>query len=81
MGSLNVADAYTGVRYGPAAFRDLNLYVKGHSTKQARDFFRDMLLRNVEHYKNKLDREQIINDFNLFDEKFASIDNLETKSP
>ena len=33
VGSLNVADAYTGVRYGPAAFRDLNLYVKGHSTK------------------------------------------------
>ena len=59
VGSLNVADPYTTTRYGGASFRDLNAFVQGHPTKQARYFFREMLLRNVKHYPLKLLRETI----------------------
>jgi phosphatidylserine/phosphatidylglycerophosphate/cardiolipin synthase-like enzyme len=55
VGSLNVADSYSGVRYGDGSFRDLNAVAEGYSTKGARDFFRDMLLRNAKHYRNILD--------------------------
>ncbi len=50
VGSLNVADAYSGVRYGDGSFRDLNAVAQGYSTKQARLFFENILLRNVRHY-------------------------------
>ena len=50
VGSLNVADAYSGVRYGDGIFRDLNAVAQGYSTKQARLFFENILLRNVRHY-------------------------------
>ncbi len=54
VGSLNIADAYSGVRYGSGSFRDLNAVAEGYSTKGARDFFRDMLLRNVKYHNNVL---------------------------
>ena len=59
VGSLNVADPYTGTRYGSASFRDLNILVQGHPTRQARHFFRDMLLRNCEHHPGKLIESKI----------------------
>ena len=64
---MNVADAYSGVRYGDASFRDLNAVAEGHSTKGARDFFRDMLLRNVRHYPDILYEQKIRDDFDRFD--------------
>lgn len=33
-----------------------------------------MLLRNVEHHKNKLNKEKIISDFEKFDEEFRTLD-------
>lgn len=67
IGSLNVADAYSSVRYGSADFRDLNAFIQGHSTKNARHFFRDILLFNVEHHKTKLDADTIRRQFNELD--------------
>ena len=74
VGSLNVADPYTTTRYGSAAFRDLNAYVQGHPTKATRDFFRDMLLRNVEHYPGKLSKTTIESQFAKFDQVFTTLD-------
>ena len=51
---MNIADAYSGVRYGDGAFRDLNAVAQGYSTKGARDFFRDILLRNVKYHSDIL---------------------------
>ena len=67
IGSLNVANPYTGVRYGSSDFRDLNAFVQGHSTKNARHFIRDILLSNVDHHKNKLDPDAIKRQFDDFD--------------
>lgn len=67
IGSLNVADAYSGTRYGNAAFRDLNAFTYKHDTMQARHFFRDILLKNVEHHKDKLCVERIKAEFDQLD--------------
>lgn len=32
VGSLNIGDAYSGIRYGEGAFRDLNAIAEGYST-------------------------------------------------
>lgn len=74
MGSLNVGSPYTGVRYGSADFRDLNVLVQGHSTKESRDFFRDMLLRNIVHHPKVLDADKIRAKFSDLDQVFAPID-------
>lgn len=74
IGSFNMGDPYTGVRYGSAAFRDLNVFVQGHTTKQSRDFFRDMLLRNVVHHPDKLDEHEILAQFSGLDNIFGRMD-------
>lgn len=67
---MNVADSYTGVRYGDSTFRDLNAVAEGYSTKGARDFFRDMLLRNAKHYKTVLDEQKLRDQFAKFDKMY-----------
>lgn len=74
VGSLNVAAPYTGTKYGSSSFRDLNSLAVGYSTKMARDFFRDMLLRNVGHFPDKLDKQRITDEFDHFDQVFEQID-------
>lgn len=32
IGSVNVADSYSGVRFGNSSFRDLNAHIVGYST-------------------------------------------------
>ena len=49
-GSLNLANSYTSIRYGDGSFRDINIILKRHPTKRARDFFRDILIRNYMFY-------------------------------
>jgi phosphatidylserine/phosphatidylglycerophosphate/cardiolipin synthase-like enzyme len=71
VGSLNIADPYTGVRYGCGSFRDMNCVVEGLDAKGARDFFRDMLLRNVRHHPGILSEVSIKSDFDGFDKVFA----------
>lgn len=70
IGSLNVADEYTGVRYGIGEFRDLNAYVQGHSTTNARHFIRDVLLRNVKWHRNKLNADVIKSQFEELDQLY-----------
>lgn len=69
---MNVADNYSGVRYGDGSFRDLNAVAEGYSTKGARDFFRDMLLRNAKHYRTILDDQQIRDEFAEFDKLYTN---------
>ena len=45
-GSLNIADPYTGTRYGDNSFRDLNCFIKSGDTKKVRDFFYEILKCN-----------------------------------
>ena len=45
-GSLNVADPYSGARYGDGSFRDLNIILRNQDAKGVRDFFLDLLIRN-----------------------------------
>ena len=73
VGSLNIADAYSGVRYGDGSFRDLNAVAEGYSTQGARTFFRDMLLKNVKYHKDILNEQKIRDEFTRFDEMFAKI--------
>ena len=75
IGSLNVADAYSGARYGDAAFRDLNAFTEKHNTVQARHFFRDMLIKNVEHHQDKLCAERIKSEFDQLDLVFPETSN------
>lgn len=72
IGSLNVADAYSGVRFGDSSFRDLNAVVEGYSTLGARNFFREMLLRNVKYHSDQLDEEKIRTQFAEFDRLFPN---------
>lgn len=73
VGSLNIADAYSGVRYGDGAFRDLNAMAEGYSTQGARNFFRDMLLRNVKYHKGILNEQRIRDEFQQFEATFSSV--------
>lgn len=45
-GSLNVADPYTGTRYGDSSFRDLNCYVQSSEAKRVLKFFEDIIMAN-----------------------------------
>ncbi len=67
VGSLNVADAYSGVRYGDCSFRDLSAVAEGYSTKGAMTFFKEMLLKNVKYHTNILNEQKIRDDFNEFE--------------
>ncbi len=49
IGSLNISEPYSGAKYGTGDFRDLNVFLRGHDSKDARDFFRANLMRNVYH--------------------------------
>jgi hypothetical protein len=47
VGSLNIADPYTGSRYGDSSFRDLNILVKNaEDAKTGREFYKHLMLRN-----------------------------------
>ena len=70
-GSLNLANCYTSVRYGDGSFRDLNMILKRHPTKRVRDFFRDILLRNIYFYPEKINPDEINKVFNEFDTLYA----------
>ena len=45
-GSLNVADPYTGTRYGDSSFRDLNCYVRSPEARRVVKFFQDIIEKN-----------------------------------
>ena len=62
-GSLNIANMYSSVRYGDGSFRDLNIILKRHPAKKARDFFKEMLLRNAKFYPEKIDPQKIEDTF------------------
>lgn len=49
----------------------MNAVAEGYCTKGARDFFRDMLLRNAKHYRNVLDEQKIRDQFNQFDAVYS----------
>jgi len=70
-GSLNIANMYSSVRYGDGSFRDLNIILKRHPTKKVRDFFREMLIRNVMFFPDKLNPDQINDLFDKIDDKYA----------
>lgn len=67
VGSLNVADAYSGVRYGDSSFRDMNAVAEGYSTKGALSFFKEMLLRNVKYHSDILNEQNIRDQFTEFE--------------
>jgi len=47
IGSLNIANAYSSVRYGEISFRDLNIILTRQQSKKVREFFKDILIRNA----------------------------------
>lgn len=69
-GSLNIANMYSSVRYGDGQFRDLNIILQRHPSKKVRDFFREMILRNVMFYPKKLDPKIINETFDAIDDKY-----------
>ena len=69
-GSLNIANMYSSVRYGDGSFRDMSIILKRHPSKKVRDFFRDMILRNVQFYPTKIDPMKIDDIFDDIDYKY-----------
>lgn len=43
-GSLNIADPYSGARYGDSSFRDLNIILRNQDASDVRTFFLDLLI-------------------------------------
>lgn len=67
------------MRFGDSSFRDLNAYVVGYSTQGARNFFKDMLLRNVKYHPDQLDESKIKAQFADFDRIYPHQDSEEFK--
>jgi len=62
-GSPNIANPYSGVRYGDQSFRDLNIVMRNQDTKQARQFFLDLLLLNEKFFPNELNQDKLFKMF------------------
>jgi hypothetical protein len=73
IGSLNIANSYSSVRYGDGTFRDLNIILKRNECKRVREFFRSMLLRNAKFYPKMLDPTKINEVFDHQNEKFNTL--------
>ena len=58
-GSLNVADPYSGARYGDGSFRDLNIILRNQDAKGVRDFFLDLLIQNKKYYPELLKEDEL----------------------
>ena len=43
-GSLNIADPYSGSRYGDSSFRDLNVFLKDQNCHDVLNFFLELML-------------------------------------
>ena len=52
-GSLNVADPYSGARYGDSSFRDLNIILRNRDAKEVRQFFLDVLIYNKKYIQSE----------------------------
>ena len=76
-GSLNVADPYSGTRYGDSSFRDLNIILRNQDAREVRSFFLDLLLQNEKHFKDQINRENLIKDFERLDMKYGSLEKMD----
>lgn len=72
-GSLNIANAYSRVRYGEGSFRDLNIVCTRQPSKKVRDFFRHMILRNEEYYPDKINSLKVNEIFDNLDKKYNDL--------
>jgi hypothetical protein len=73
VGSLNIANAYSSVRYGDGSFRDLNIILTRQPSKKVRDFFKDMLIRNEVYYPDKIKAAEITSLFEEVDTKYRKL--------
>jgi phosphatidylserine/phosphatidylglycerophosphate/cardiolipin synthase-like enzyme len=71
-GSLNVADPYSGARYGDGSFRDLNIIIRDQDARSVRAFFLDLLIQNDKLDPGNININQIITDFAELDLKYNS---------
>lgn len=53
-GSLNVANEYSGWRYGNNNFRDLNVLLRNKNARDVRNFFLENLLQNSKYFPDQL---------------------------
>ena len=72
-GSLNIADPYSGARYGDSSFRDLNIILRNQDARDVRTFFLDLLIQNDKLDPGKLDMDKIIQTFAELDLKYNAI--------
>lgn len=73
VGSLNIANAYSSVRYGEISFRDLSIILTRQPCKKVRDFFRSMLITNSAYFPEKLKATEINQVFDQVDEKYSKL--------
>jgi len=66
-GSLNIADPYSGSRYGDGSFRDLNIILRRQDAKEVRTFFLDLLIGNEKILPEELKGEKLLQMFNDLD--------------
>lgn len=48
----------------------MNIILKRHPSKKARDFFRDIILWNAQFFPDKIKEDEIRDTFELMDEKY-----------
>ena len=70
LGSINIADEYSGVKYGSQKFIDINLYIKRTICLQkVLYFFREIIQDEQDQIKSQIKKEKI---FKIFEENFIS---------
>jgi phosphatidylserine/phosphatidylglycerophosphate/cardiolipin synthase-like enzyme len=72
-GSLNVADPYSGARYGDGTFRDLNIILRNQDARSIRNFFLELLIQNDKLFPHQFKIEEIIQTFAELDLKYNSM--------
>jgi len=69
-GSLNIANPYSGTRYGDSSFRDLNILMRNQDAKEVRAFFLELLLHNEKFFPETLKEEKLIKMFDDLNAKY-----------
>ena len=72
-GSLNVANPYSGDRYGDGSFRDLNIILRNQDAADVRSFFLDLCLQNEKYFPEQLKGDKLLEVFEQLNQKYANV--------
>lgn len=79
-GSLNVADPYSGWRYGNNNFRDLNILLRNQNARDVRSFFLELLLQNQKYFPDQLKGDKLVKLFDDLNQKYEKTEAQRAKN-